>query len=389
MKRITYIYTWFLLIAYYGMTVFSFSRNLTILPYLVMAVLTAYAIVRLRFPISFRNPVFLLLIYELYIVAVSIYMGADFRGGIMSTIRIIMLILATNYAVQSDYSAFLKATFDFSALFFTLNTLVVLFFPNGILDDTSLRYPVYILGTRNSMGSGIITLMILNFLYAHGKNKSIRRKVWIINLVGAISSVMLWSATSMIGIILIVMFAFIDSIKWLKKIIDKISIIHIYLMGIAIFFVFQVFQLQAYFSYFIEVILKKTITMSARTMIWTKAIDLFLENKYIGYGTYNREILDVVYFAPDNAHSLFLEILLMGGLIGFIIFSAICISMAMNKVKGQFISGYHWIKCFFIILMVMGISESTILYYGLIIFVVIASYMLDIKKNRQVTICSR
>lgn len=127
MKRITYIYTWFLLIAYYGMTVFSFSRNLTILPYLVMAVLTAYAIVRLRFPISVRNPVFLLLIYELYIVTVSIYMGADFRGGIMSTIRIIMLILATNYAVQSDYSAFLKATFDFSALFFILNTLVVLF----------------------------------------------------------------------------------------------------------------------------------------------------------------------------------------------------------------------------------------------------------------------
>lgn len=387
MKKYSFYYSIGLLFAFFGLTVFSYMHGLSLLPYGMMGILLLLMLSNFKLPISRISPFAILFVYEIFLIAVSFYNHDSIKGGIMMVVRFLVLTITVQFVINQNFMAFLKATYRFSQIYFVLNTVSCFLFRNGLVNDSSLRYPVYFLGTRNSMGSIIITLMVLNILYSHLLYGKINKKILILNMVGAIAPIYLLSATSIIGIFFVIIFELIDNVAWIQKLINKLKMIHIYFVGIALFLIFEILRLQEIFSFIIQGIFHKTITMSARTYIWDKSIELIRQKSILGYGIYDNSILDVKYFIPDNTHSFFFEVMMTGGIIGLFLVSFIFIILSNEKrIKSEFIKPYYWIKCYMLIIMIMGTSEATNLYYGFFVFIVIAGYMLMPKHNRNLVI---
>ncbi len=362
-------------------------RGLSLLPYGMMGILLLLMLSNFKLPISHISPFAILFVYEIFLIAVSFYNHDSIKGGIMMVVRFLVLTITVQFVINQNFMAFLKATYRFSQIYFVLNTVSCFLFSNGLVNDSSLRYPVYFLGTRNSMGSIIITLMVLNILYSQLLYGKINKKTLILNMIGAIAPIYLLSATSIIGISFVIIFELIDNVAWLQRFINKLKMIHIYFVGIALFLIFEILRLQEIFSFIIQGIFHKTITMSARTYIWDKSIELIRQKSILGYGIYDNSILDVKYFIPDNTHSFFFEVMMTGGIIGLLLISLIFIILSNEKrIKSEFIKSYYWIKCYMLIIMIMGTSEATNLYYGFFVFIIIAGYMLIPKHNRNLVI---
>lgn len=387
MKKYSFYYSIGLLFAFFGLTVFSYMRGFSLLPYGMMGILLLLMLSNFKLPISHISPFAILFVYEIFLIAVSFYNHDSIKGGIMMVVRFLVLTITVQFVINQNFMAFLKATYRFSQIYFVLNTVSCFLFSNGLVNDSSLRYPVYFLGTRNSMGSIIITLMVLNILYSQLLYGKINKKTLILNMIGAIAPIYLLSATSIIGISFVIIFELIDNVAWLQRFINKLKMIHIYFVGIALFLIFEILRLQEIFSFIIQGIFHKTITMSARTYIWDKSIELIRQKSILGYGIYDNSILDVKYFIPDNTHSFFFEVMMTGGIIGLLLISLIFIILSNEKrIKSEFIKSYYWIKCYMLIIMIMGTSEATNLYYGFFVFIIIAGYMLIPKHNRNLVI---
>lgn len=387
MKKYSFYYSIGLLFAFFGLTVFSYMHGLSLLPYGMMGILLLLMLSNFKLPISRISPFAILFIYEIFLIAVSFYNHDSIKGGIMMVVRFLILTITVQFVINQNFMAFLKATYRFSQIYFVLNTVSCFLFSNGLVNDSSLRYPVYFLGTRNSMGSIIITLMVLNILYSQLLYGKINKKTLILNMIAAIAPIYLLSATSIIGISFVIIFELIDNVAWIQAFINKLKMIHIYFVGIALFLIFEILRLQEIFSFIIQGIFHKTITMSARTYIWDKSIELIRQKSILGYGIYDNSILDVKYFVPDNTHSFFFEVMMTGGIIGLFLISLIFIILSNEKrIKSEFIKSYYWIKCYMLIIMIMGTSEATNLYYGFFVFIIIAGYMLIPKHNRNLVI---
>ena len=114
----------------------------------------------------------------------------------------------------------------------------------------------------------------------------------------------LWSATSLTGVFLIVMYVlFVYKTKRERWIKPKFLICTILLLGIGITF----FKIQYLFSFIIEDILHKDLTMTGRTNVWNIGFDGFFSSPILGCGFISKTI--------DNGY---VQLLFMGGIIGTI-----------------------------------------------------------------------
>ncbi len=84
------------------------------------------------------------------------------------------------------------------------------------------------------------------------------------------------------------------------------------------------------FSSLISGTLKKSLTLSGRTLIWERAIHYILEQFIIGYGCETRAVtLSKIIF--NHVHNIMLEILYRGGLIGMILFIFVMLSLGRKS----------------------------------------------------------
>lgn len=74
---------------------------------------------------------------------------------------------------------------------------------------------------------------------------------------------------------------------------------------------------QNLFSYLLENIMKKGITLNSRTIIWERTIDLIKNKPILGWGELSTiDIKNYVLYGAEHAHNVFLELLLRTGIIG-------------------------------------------------------------------------
>ena len=168
----------------------------------------------------------------------------------------------------------------------------------------------------------------------------------------------LWSATALTGVFLIVMYAlFVYKTKIEKWIKPKIFIYAVLLIGIGITF----FKIQYLFSFIIVDILHKDLTMTGRTIVWNTGFDGFFSSPIFGCGFSSKTI--------DNGY---VQLLYMGGIIGtiaYLIFGFLFIKRMCHKHQ------VHLEKFFSFVLatiLLMFIAESWPRFMGLYIILVFA-----------------
>lgn len=135
--------------------------------------------------------------------------------------------------------------------------------------------------------------------------------------------------------------------------------------------------------FIIEDILKRDITFTSRTYIWTESIRQFLASPFIGHGSGNYSfhvMVNDVGFWADHAHNHFLQQLIQGGIIQFSLFIAILYEVIkyIKTVPGRFGS---WCSIVFLFLGVTYLFESYTNAIMYSVFYLICSYGRDNKRK--------
>ena len=161
------------------------------------------------------------------------------------------------------------------------------------------------------------------------------------------------SATTLVGAFIIglyfVLAKFIDKIKFVNVISYSISFVVAY---IGIIF----FQIQKYFSFIVENILKKDVTFTKRTKIWENFFKAIKNKPILGYGVLSsdesRKTIKAV-----SAHNQILQVYFQGGIFAVLIF-LIILFITLKELHKHF--NNKLAKVYSVILfslLIMGLAE--------------------------------
>jgi len=213
----------------------------------------------------------------------------------------------------------------FVAIF--LNMIGMIVFPEGIIYNYYYKtQPQHLLAGRNGLAAIYIPAFFFGGAYSYlvkGKKTTIMFFIEIIMIMFSISKSK--SATGLVSCTVIFLYIiFIYNKKFIEKLFNIKNII---LLIIMIFLFFVVFRMQNFVAFFIEDYLDKSLTFTGRTYIWDFYINIFKNNWLIGCGEVDYGFATINFISDKSltAHNTYLEILVRGGIIGFLIYNSLTI----------------------------------------------------------------
>lgn len=245
----------------------------------------------------------------------------------------------------------------------------------------------YLLGQDNRFILYIIPALLGFFYLSRMENKnSDKIKLVLTYFVGIYTVYFLWSVASL-AVLLVIGMGYIFG-KIFKKININIKLLSCIIAAISIGIVF--FKIQNYFSYFIVNILKKSMTLSYRTIIWDRALTMLLESKInlvFGFGYFDTSYLFVdIQGRLNHLHNLILDPLFSGGIIGVIMYASMlyCIIKRINSIKKTFEGKMlSLVFCGLLLLLIFDTFEAYQIYYFILYLLYAISVMIESKSKNN------
>ena len=266
--------------------------------------------------------------YFVYVIVDSLFVGGNIRRTIMVAYPIIGTLLFVDRNAQKNAYALAKGLSGFAVFSIILNLVDMVFVKHVFSEQVTS----FLLGGKN--GLGISISMLLSFILVNNKleapktNDRIDRKeiVWVIICV--ISAAISRSSTTIASVIVLIAIWFIERKgKLFTWIINPKAYGAIY---IGVWFALIVFRLHYIFASIITGFFGKDLTLSHRTIIWDRALQLISERPMFGYGTpdsYNVFSVKHDYSGGNNdawstlsAHNEFLQLAYIGGIVLIVLF---------------------------------------------------------------------
>lgn len=235
--------------------------------------------------------------------------NGDLINYLKEVVVISSLIFIFEDAKQKDLKSFLNALTAILFIEFTMNLIFAIAMPNGLWKTVSAfgsEATYMFLGLGNQI-TPIFLLSVLTLLFQFEQKHFKFSFLYAIILFENIY--FMSSATAIVGTV-VMLLLFLSSQKFGKKQASKMALYIIILVG----FLIIVLRVQYIFSFIIEDLLNKDLTLSYRTAIWDRAFDLIANSPIIGYGS---GTLDTV-IVDRHAHCYFLQIIIQSGFIGLI-----------------------------------------------------------------------
>lgn len=209
--------------------------------------------------------------------------------------------------------------FVYSSLVYA-NLVFFLIFPEGYISyDTSSGTGLrYFLGNYNQFGSVLIPAVVINVIYSLVKFKRIRISTILLITTVCFTLIYFWSATSLAGIFLIIIYLIFIHRGIFRYLVNNKTVI---ITIVGLFVAIVVLNNLQMFSFVIENILGKDLTLSSRTIIWDRVKDMISVSPYFGHGYL--EGGRYIYFnevTQRDAHNTALQIILQSGYLGFLTF---------------------------------------------------------------------
>lgn len=265
----------------------------------------------------FNNFTVLLLIsFSFLLLSTALHNGnnAKYFGFLVDSLGICILF-------QFLFSLFGISEFKYIAAFSRIvlyaNFLLLILFPNGIFIGHTMNLVVRynLLGMDNQSAAIVIPLGAIMLAYDcfYKRNKLLFADVSVI----VCTLLFLWVATAIVGafvfIALVILRIFFNKSFNLKE-----GIICSFVLFILVVF-FKIYNLM---SFLIVNILGKNLGLSGRVELWESATKTWLEYPILGHGIQNSELLVFFTIMKDyrHAHNEYLQLLINGGLIFFVLF---------------------------------------------------------------------
>lgn len=320
------------------------------------------------------------IVYHIIILIINFVDNGSMRSVISSTYPIIALSMLLEMTFKSRYRltyTILNYTFLF---LITTNILQMIFF-KGIFGEH-----LYFLGPRNQLGIvGLITLF-LTYLYSHNNRNFIffyytLAVCFLMTFIGN-------SINNLIAFIFIVLYLFLKKYN-MNKYIDRLSSNSLFFSYIIIFISIVLLRIQNIFSFFIENVFKRSLSLSGRTFLWDEAIRKIKLKPLLGYGRgIDTNYFSIEYFTnPDgtikslSAHNTFLQNVYEFGLFP-ITFFLIFLGYILRRIKQY---NYNEMNILYIILfsLLLVYMVEAIPFDGLFFIIGVAYFYCYYKKEKE------
>lgn len=309
----------------------------------------------------------------------------------LSTIRHWMtvstfLLIGVKYWRDDIERSFRLLALVFSCLVY-LNAFLLLLFPDGLWIDTAWigdgDTARYLFGNYNAMGSVSLCALIVHGAYTFFSNKW-RKNLYALAAVSLFTVIFVGSKTSLVGLGLMALYMLFH-----KSVRHPFAIMGVFAFLYVAFIVLIVFMGGTIESYpfalwFVENVLGKDASFTARTIIWISTIGVVLLSPWIGYGCQPVE-WNVLQIGASGPHNLWLELMMYGGIIavsGFLVL----IIQSMISIYRSNTTAATVVAVGLCVLMLMSLFET---YSMILIFLVlqIAYYTIYFSKPTTDKLC--
>lgn len=325
--------------------------------FLTFSRIATFKIMELIKPCIFYGLFFLSILFSTYINGRDIFPAIAYGGQMISW------ILLVNYYAQTH-----KLHLLFRVMKFLLGTIIIInmavqFINQDAFGFTGSDNHINFLTSDNFQGYWYIPFLLIVYLADEGKSKAARKiDICFWAIICVLSLIRAWAATCLL--IFIVFLALLLLRKW--KALRILTPFTSLMMNVVVISAIIVFQIQKYFSWLIEGILKKTMTLSGRVYIWRSALANIMEKPIFGHGTVDGGRLSINTYriglssSTFFSHNALLEILIQGGIVAFVLFVVIYLvaHLQLGKSNGSEMKVLINISIFSLLL--MQFSESAI-----------------------------
>lgn len=259
------------------------------------------------------------------------------------------------------------------------NLLFMLIFPDGyyvstmynLENETSRDVSTYLLSVKNRLILWFVPLMAILAI------KGNRKEILFYNLIMFLEILICNSKTSLFVFIIFHILCYANNAKMLKW----LTLNKIYLVFVTIFLAIIVYQVQNFFSSFIENSLQKNVELQGRIYIWQIAMELIKNKWLLGYGNAGNGAIIEWNGYIWYSHNLILDILIQSGTLGLITIITLFLKLASktnNLPKNKLNSNILSIAIF--AMLIEGIFESY-LNYPQFFFILTLGYWLMHNNN--------
>ena len=321
---------------------------------LLACALISYILVRLlkKGTKAFSTIGFIVIIYKLWETFAIFYNGFGNLSTIVNASMIVGATLFTEYMISKAPLEYFGVLSLYTGVLVLINNIS--YFIDGFsqLTDATGNI-VYFWQTRNHLASLYFITLISSFIINGIKRTKIFSYWNLFVLFNVLwGTIEFQSATLAVGIVVYLILYFL-----FKKRTILYRPITYYLGGLGLHVAIVIFRIQEVFSYIIENLLQRTLTMSGRTAIWDASFIYILRRPFMGSGQSSVFSFSVA-ASEIPAHNQFLDIAIICGIPGLILF-LILLFIAFLQLKNYKESVIARIVCCSLLAyIVMSITES-------------------------------
>ncbi len=336
----------FIMPEYFGYT--SIFRIIRILQHpLTILALIIYIMYLIRD--KFVNGV---MVFVTFFLGLTIMKHGNVALAFMNFERCSSIIIYYSFLYKIDKKLFYKCISDYWMIILVLNTVITIIKPHGLIQFKSefadIDKEYYFLGVSNQVIPFYYIGITFNYILCRNNYGSPYRLLLLFVCMWT-SELIYASKTSLMGCMIFTAgVLFFSNIKFrimTKKYRKKWLILiaaGIFLISLMYYLVIFV-RIQEKFAKIIETLLHKDATFSSRTMIWDVAFDMILKSLLLGYGAAdNNNRYIYIGTSSYNAHNLFLQLLLMGGIVLLACFAYLLVIsiVSLNKCNDNKLKGF-------------------------------------------------
>ena len=232
-------------------------------------------------------------------------------------IQVILLCILMDIVTDNEdmLDIFLKVVRDITLIFYIINIVSIILFPNGIPSISEGKfYPWYIYGNVNATIKYVMPGLCTSLILDSKKNKTVSIFSLIL-IVGVIATALTvyFSATAVIADIIVVIWV-LGYKQFKNKTWNKYAFVYIILFAFGVIVVFG--SGGSNLLSYISSIFNKDVTLSGRTALWARAFSSFIKNPIYGYGYKSFYELERVLGNGYGCHNYYLDMLFQRGVIG-------------------------------------------------------------------------
>lgn len=247
-------------------------------------------------------------------------------------ISVTAFIFIIDIMLKEDAKRCIRVLYIIMELLIYTNVVSMLLFPNGLYHPLAVAgtKKYYFLGHQNAMGLySTIAIVLGEFRLQVDEDENYKfRRLIFLEAVSIFYVIRVWSVTSLLSVTCIIIINFYNRISkkgW------RVSLALSLVLNVLIFILVVLMQNLYFFSSFLQTVLRREVTLSGRTRLWSRAFSVFLQEPVWGVGQgQGNEI-----FGFATTHNRYMNTLFTGGIVGIVLFAILLILICkkLNNTK--------------------------------------------------------